>query len=64
MNANVGTFERSMRIAVGLNLTGLSRSGLVGWWGLTSIVPKPPVCFDVARRTPCWASVPAKPRVN
>jgi hypothetical protein len=39
MNANVGTFERSMRIAVGLILIGLSRSGLVGWWGLTGLVP-------------------------
>ncbi|MFP6851179.1 MAG: DUF2892 domain-containing protein [Pseudomonas sp.] len=39
MNANVGTLDRSLRIAVGLILIGLSLSGVVGLWGWIGIVP-------------------------
>ncbi|MBU0808020.1 MAG: DUF2892 domain-containing protein, partial [Gammaproteobacteria bacterium] len=33
MKANIGTFDRALRIAVGLILIGLSLSGVIGWWG-------------------------------
>lgn len=39
MQANVGTLDRSLRIAAGLILIGLSLSGVIGLWGLISIVP-------------------------
>lgn len=39
MKANVGTLDRSLRIAAGLILLGLSLSGLIGLWGLIGIVP-------------------------
>ena len=39
MKANVGTLDRSLRIAAGLMLLGLSLSGVIGLWGLIGIVP-------------------------
>ncbi|HZX15666.1 MAG TPA: DUF2892 domain-containing protein [Pseudomonas sp.] len=39
MKANVGTLDRSLRIAAGLILIGLSLSGVIGLWGLIGIVP-------------------------
>jgi hypothetical protein len=39
MKANVGTLDRSLRIAAGLILLGLSLSGLIDLWGLIGIVP-------------------------
>ena len=39
MKANIGTLDRSLRIAAGLILLGLSLSGLIGLWGLIGIVP-------------------------
>jgi len=39
MKANVGTVDRSLRIAAGLILIGLSLSGVIGLWGLIGIVP-------------------------
>ncbi|MDP2745020.1 MAG: DUF2892 domain-containing protein [Gammaproteobacteria bacterium HGW-Gammaproteobacteria-13] len=39
MQANVGTLDRSLRIAAGLILIGLSLSGVIGLWGLIGIVP-------------------------
>lgn len=39
MKANIGTLDRSLRIAAGLILLGLSMSGLIGLWGLIGIVP-------------------------
>ena len=39
MTANVGTLDRSLRIAAGLILLGLSLSGVIGLWGLIGIVP-------------------------
>tara|TARA_R110000868_G_scaffold63100_5_gene190211 strand:+ start:1206 stop:1397 length:192 start_codon:yes stop_codon:yes gene_type:complete len=39
MKANIGTFDRALRIAVGLILIGLSLSGVIGWWGLIGLVP-------------------------
>lgn len=39
MKANVGTLDRSLRIAAGLILLGLSLSGVIGLWGLIGIVP-------------------------
>lgn len=39
MNANIGTIDRSLRIAVGLILIGLSLSGVIGLWGWIGIVP-------------------------
>jgi len=39
MKANVGTLDRSLRIAAGLILLGLSLSAVIGLWGLIGIVP-------------------------
>lgn len=39
MKTNIGTFDRALRIAVGLILIGLSLSGVIGWWGLIGLVP-------------------------
>ncbi len=39
MKANVGTIDRSLRIAAGLILIGLSLSGVIGLWGWIGVVP-------------------------
>ncbi|WP_248799406.1 DUF2892 domain-containing protein [Pseudomonas sp. MWU13-2105] len=39
MKANLGTIDRSLRIAVGLLLIGLSLSGVIGLWGWIGLVP-------------------------
>ena len=39
MKTNVGTIDRSLRIAVGLTLIGLSLSGAIGLWGWIGVVP-------------------------
>ncbi|WP_079204330.1 DUF2892 domain-containing protein [Pseudomonas sp. CC6-YY-74] len=39
MQANVGTIDRSLRIAAGLILIGLSVSGAIGLWGWIGVVP-------------------------
>ncbi|MFY1052050.1 YgaP family membrane protein [Ectopseudomonas khazarica] len=38
MKANVGTLDRSLRIAVGLMLIALSLTGIVGLWGWIGVV--------------------------
>lgn len=39
MKTNVGTIDRSLRIAAGLILIGLSLSGAIGLWGWIGVVP-------------------------
>lgn len=39
MKANVGTLDRSLRIAAGLILIALSLSGVIGLWGWIGVVP-------------------------
>lgn len=39
MKCNVGGIDRVLRIAVGLVLTGLAASNVVGAWGWIGIVP-------------------------
>ncbi|QGZ31857.1 YgaP family membrane protein [Stutzerimonas stutzeri] len=39
MNANIGTLDRSLRIAVGLILIALSLFGVIGWWGWLGLLP-------------------------
>ncbi len=39
MQANVGTFARSLRIAVGLIRIVLSLTGVIGLWGWIGVVP-------------------------
>ena len=39
MKTNVGSIDRSLRIAVGLILIGLSLSGSIGLWGWIGVVP-------------------------
>ncbi|WP_374415152.1 YgaP family membrane protein [Ectopseudomonas oleovorans] len=39
MKANVGTLERSLRIAAGLILIALSLAGVIGLWGWISALP-------------------------
>jgi O-antigen ligase len=39
MQANVGTLDRSLRIAVGLILIVLSLTGVIGLWGWLGVVP-------------------------
>ena len=38
MKSNLGTLDRSLRIAVGLILIGLSVSGVIGLWGWVGLV--------------------------
>lgn len=39
MKTNVGTLDRSLRIAVGLVLIALSLAGVIGLWGWIGLVP-------------------------
>jgi hypothetical protein len=39
MKCNVGGIDRVLRIAVGLVLTGLAASNIVGAWGWIGVVP-------------------------
>lgn len=39
MKANVGTLDRSLRIAVGLILIALSLGGVIGLWGWIGLLP-------------------------
>jgi len=39
MKANVGTIDRSLRIAAGLILIALSLAGVIGLWGWIGLVP-------------------------
>lgn len=39
MQRNVGTLDRSLRIAVGLVLIALSLAGVIGLWGWIGLVP-------------------------
>ncbi|WP_172150687.1 MULTISPECIES: YgaP family membrane protein [Pseudomonas] len=39
MKTNVGSIDRSLRIAAGLILIGLSLSGTIGLWGWIGVVP-------------------------
>ena len=39
MKTNVGTLDRSLRIAAGLIPIGLSLSGTIGLWGWIGVVP-------------------------
>jgi hypothetical protein len=39
MSPNVGTLDRSLRIAAGLALIALAAVGTIGWWGYLGLVP-------------------------
>mgnify|MGYP001627492169 CR=1 FL=1 len=39
MQRNVGHLDRSLRIAAGLILIGLSLSGVIGLWGWIGLLP-------------------------
>ena len=39
MEANVGTFDRALRIIAGLRLIGLSLAGVIGLWGWVGLLP-------------------------
>lgn len=39
MNANVGTIDRVLRIALGVILIGLTVFGVIGVWGWIGVVP-------------------------
>jgi hypothetical protein len=39
MNANVGTIDRALRVALGIILIGLTVSGAIGVWGWIGVVP-------------------------
>lgn len=39
MKTNVGTFDRVIRIVLGLALLGLFATGTIGAWGLIGLVP-------------------------
>lgn len=39
MKTNVGTLDRSLRIAAGLMLIALSLAGVIGLWGWIGVVP-------------------------
>jgi hypothetical protein len=39
MNANVGTIDRVLRVALGVILIGLTVFGVIGVWGWIGVVP-------------------------
>jgi len=39
MKVNEGTFDRALRIIVGLILVGLAATGTVGVWGWIGVIP-------------------------
>ena len=39
MKANIGGWDRVLRIVVGLALLALAATGVVGWWGGLGVVP-------------------------
>ena len=39
MSLNVGSWDRVLRVVVGLVLIGLAAAGTVGWWGWLGVVP-------------------------
>ncbi|MBA1240993.1 DUF2892 domain-containing protein [Pseudomonas kunmingensis] len=39
MKANVGTIDRTLRIAIGIALIGLSLAGVIGVWGWIGLLP-------------------------
>lgn len=39
MKANVGGFDKVLRIAVGLILIGLAATGMIGLWGWIGLAP-------------------------
>ena len=39
MNANIGTIDRALRVALGIILIGLTVSGAIGVWGWIGVVP-------------------------
>ncbi|MDM8348713.1 DUF2892 domain-containing protein [Pseudomonas sp. sp1636] len=52
MKTNVGTLDRSLRIAAGLILLGLSLSGAIGLWGWIGVVP---LATGLLRTCPAYA---------
>ena len=39
MSLNVGSWDRVLRVVVGLVLIALAATGTVGWWGWLGVVP-------------------------
>lgn len=39
MKANVGGWDRGLRIVLGLVLIALAATGTVGWWGWLGVIP-------------------------
>ncbi len=39
MKRNVGSLDRTIRIAAGVVLIALAATGTVGWWGWLGLVP-------------------------
>lgn len=39
MNANVGGFDRAVRITVGVALIGATVAGVIGAWGWLGVIP-------------------------
>lgn len=62
MKSNVGTLDRSLRIAAGLVLIGLGLSGVIGWWGLIGVVPLATGIFRFCPAYPLLGINTCKPR--
>ncbi|MNJ60538.1 hypothetical protein D3C77_562780 [compost metagenome] len=52
MKVNVGTLDRSLRIAVGVALIALSLFGVIGWWGWLGVLPLATGLFRVCPAYP------------
>lgn len=39
MKINEGTWDRGLRVVVGLVLIGLALAGSIGWWGYLGLIP-------------------------
>lgn len=62
MKANVGTIDRSLRIAAGLILIGLSLSGAIGLWGWIGVVPLATGLFRFCPAYPLLGISTCKPK--
>jgi hypothetical protein len=57
MQPNIGSYDRALRIAVGLILLGLTLSGRIGPWGWIGIVP---LLTGVFRFCPLYRLLPCR----
>ncbi|MDR2926487.1 MAG: DUF2892 domain-containing protein [Azoarcus sp.] len=54
MKANIGCFDRILRVVLGVALIALVATGTVGWWGWLGVIP---LATGLIRFCPAYALV-------